>query len=82
MMDHFKVDVVCHGKTPVCFDVDECDPYLEPKNRNKFCIIDSDNSLTTEALVQRIINNRLSFEERNRKKEAKELKIWESQTRS
>lgn len=82
MLDHFKVDVVCHGNTPVSFDVDECDPYYEPKNRNKFKVIDSGNELTTEALVQRIIVNRLSFEERNRKKEAKEIKILQSQTRS
>ena len=82
MMDHFKVDTVCHGTTPVSTDVDECDPYWEPKNRNKFKIIDSNNGLTTEALVQRIIANRLSFEERNRKKEAKEIKIFQSQARS
>ncbi len=26
-MDHFKVDVVCHGNTPVMDDVDGTDPY-------------------------------------------------------
>ena len=27
LMDHFKVDVVCHGATPVMEDVDGTDPY-------------------------------------------------------
>ncbi len=27
LMDHFKVDVVCHGNTPVMDDVDGTDPY-------------------------------------------------------
>ena len=76
MMDHFKVDLVCHGGTHVADDVDSSDPYAEPKRRNKFKLIDSGNSMTTEQLVQRIISNRLSFEERNKKKEQKEADIW------
>ncbi len=78
MMDHFKVTIVCHGATPVANDIDESDPYAEPKRRNKFKLIDSGNSMTTEALVQRIITNRLSFEERNKKKEEKEAGIWKA----
>ena len=27
LMDHFSVDVVCHGKTPICADEDGLDPY-------------------------------------------------------
>ena len=27
LMDHFKVDVVVHGKTPVASDIDGTDPY-------------------------------------------------------
>lgn len=27
LMDHFKVDVVCHGQTPISHDVDNEDPY-------------------------------------------------------
>jgi len=76
MMDHFKVDLVCHGATHVAQDVDSSDPYAEPKRRNKFKLIDSGSSMTTEKLVQRIISNRLSFEERNKKKEQKEVEIW------
>ena len=27
MLEHFKIDVVCHGKTPVMADLDGRDPY-------------------------------------------------------
>lgn len=80
MMDHFKVDLVVHGATPVATDVDgeDADPYEEPKRRNKFMLLDSGNTMTTELLVQRIISNRLSFVERNQKKEAKEANLWKA----
>ena len=40
--------------------------------------LDSGNSLTTEMLVQRILNKRLEYQERNRKKEKKELAAFEA----
>ncbi|XP_041362337.1 ethanolamine-phosphate cytidylyltransferase-like isoform X2 [Gigantopelta aegis] len=78
LMDHFKVDVVCHGKTPIMPDVDEIDPYFEPKRRSKFMVIDSGNDLTTQMIIERIIKHRLEYEERNRKKELKEKKIMDA----
>jgi len=32
LMEHFKVDLVCHGTTPVMPDVDGKDPYTYPKS--------------------------------------------------
>jgi len=77
LMDHFKVDVVCHGETKIC-DLDDNDPYDEPKRQGKFKLIDSENSLTTEMLVQRILKRRLEYEERNKKKEKKEKAAFEA----
>ena len=77
VMDHFKVDVVCHGKTPVAPDVNGEDPYYEPKQLGKFVTVDSGNSLTTDKLVQRILSRRMEFEERNARKEKKELAAYE-----
>ncbi|KAL3877222.1 hypothetical protein ACJMK2_034959 [Sinanodonta woodiana] len=77
LMDHFKVDLVCHGLTPVMPDVDGSDPYAEPKSRGKFKIIDSETDLTTQMVIDRIISNRLEFEKRNKAKTEKELKIIE-----
>jgi len=58
LMNHFNVDVVCHGKTPVKMDVNGEDPYAVPKAMNKFITVDSENNMTTEKIVERIINNR------------------------
>ena len=54
-----QIDVVCHGTTPVANDIDGRDPYEEPKKRGIFVVVDSENALTTEKLVQRIVSRRL-----------------------
>lgn len=81
-MDHFNVDIVCHGKTASSPDIDGSDPYDEPKKQGKFKQIDSGNSLTTEMLVQRILARRLEYEERNQKKEEKEKAAFEAHMKS
>ncbi|XP_039715218.1 ethanolamine-phosphate cytidylyltransferase isoform X1 [Pteropus medius] len=78
LLDHFKVELVCHGKTEIIPDKDGSDPYQEPKRRGIFCHVDSRNDLTTDLIVQRIIKNRLAYEARNQKKEAKELAFLEA----
>ncbi|KAL2100660.1 hypothetical protein ACEWY4_002421 [Coilia grayii] len=75
LLDHFKVDLVCHGKTDVLPDRDGTDPYAVPKRKGIFRTVDSGNGLTTDDIVQRIIKNRLQFEARNQKKEAKEMAV-------
>lgn len=78
LMEHFRVHVVCHGKTPIMQDVDGSDPYAEPKCIGKFKILDSKNKLTTHDLVQRIIRNRLQYEMRNYEKERKEMAVYDA----
>ncbi|XP_022245772.1 ethanolamine-phosphate cytidylyltransferase-like isoform X2 [Limulus polyphemus] len=78
LMDHFRVGLVCHGKTPIMPDVDGSDPYTEPKSRGKFKSLHSGSDLTTQKVVERIINHRLDFEARNKKKEKKELAAYEA----
>ncbi|XP_036853354.2 ethanolamine-phosphate cytidylyltransferase isoform X1 [Manis javanica] len=78
LLDHFKVDLVCHGKTEIVPDKDGSDPYQEPRRRGIFCQVDSGSDLTTDLIVQRIIKNRLEYEARNQKKEAKELAFLEA----
>jgi len=78
MMEHFHVNVVLHGQTPVLPDLDGRDPYAEPKKRGKFQIIDSKNDMTTAKIVERIIEHRLDFENRNAKKEQKEKAAYEA----
>lgn len=78
LIDHFKVDLVCHGRTDVVPDKDGSDPYAEPKRRGIFQTVDSGNNLTTDDIVKRIIKNRLEYEARNQKKEAKELAVLQA----
>ncbi|KAJ8953984.1 hypothetical protein NQ314_007177 [Rhamnusium bicolor] len=78
LMEHFKVDVVVHGKTPVMEDENGQDPFKYPKEKGKFIIVESGNDMTTEKIVERIIRNRLDFEARNSKKEKKEIELIEA----
>ena len=77
----FQIDVVCHGDTPVSPDEDGSDPYAEPKSQGKFRVVASGNALTTEKLVQRIVARRLDYEDRNAKKEAKEIAAYQALVR-
>jgi ethanolamine-phosphate cytidylyltransferase len=44
----------------------------------KFVMIDSGSKMTTEQIVERIIKNRLEYEERNLKKEKKEKAVFDA----
>lgn len=73
LIDHFKVDIVIHGNSPIRADEDGKNPYRVPMNLGKFKQIDSGNKFTTWNLIERIIENRKVYLDRNRKKEEKEL---------
>ena len=78
LLDQFKVDYFCHGMTPISPDADGNDPYAVPKARGMFTVIDSVSRLTSGKIIQNIIMNRLTYEDRNKKKEEKEYKVWEA----
>ncbi|XP_044528106.1 ethanolamine-phosphate cytidylyltransferase isoform X4 [Gracilinanus agilis] len=63
---------------PYAVTADLLDHFKEPKRRGIFHQIDSGNDLTTDLIVQRIIKNRLEYEARNQKKEARELAALEA----
>jgi len=58
-------------------DEDGSDPYEHPKKLGIFKTVESNNSLTTADIVQRIIRHKLEYETRNKKKETKELAVLE-----
>eukprot|EP00041_Stephanoeca_diplocostata_P011936 m.198293 g.198293 ORF g.198293 m.198293 type:complete len:383 (+) comp18740_c0_seq12:231-1379(+) len=78
LIQHFKVDVVAHGGTEVD-DLDGRNPYQAAIDANIFQKIDSGSDLTAQVIIQRIIENRLRFELRNKKKNEKELRIQAAQ---
>uniref|UniRef100_A0A1A9W0P7 ethanolamine-phosphate cytidylyltransferase n=1 Tax=Glossina brevipalpis TaxID=37001 RepID=A0A1A9W0P7_9MUSC len=82
LLDHFKVDVVCHGQTQITLEDGKIDPYALPKTRGIFTLIDSGNSMTTERIVERIISHRLEYEQRNKVKEKKEMEAYEALQRA
>jgi ethanolamine-phosphate cytidylyltransferase len=41
LMEHFKVDVVCHGQTVIALEACQQDPYSVPKTMGKFVLLDS-----------------------------------------
>lgn len=72
LLEQFKVDIVVHGNTNVMMDEDGTDPFSIPRERGIFKAISSGSSITTADIVERIINHRMLYEERNKKKEKKE----------
>ncbi len=75
----YKVSVVAHGPSTPLPDENQEDPYKLPKESGIYREINHDFSfLTYNTIIQRIVANRLAYEERNRKKEAKELAALEA----
>jgi len=76
LLDHLNISVVAHGLTPIKNDpLTNMDPYEEPKRRGIYQEINSGSDLTTEKVIARIVARRSDYEERNRRKEEKELAI-------
>ncbi|PAA62558.1 hypothetical protein BOX15_Mlig001077g2 [Macrostomum lignano] len=79
LMKHLKVDYVIHGvRTPVKPCPDGSDPYSEAKRLGLYREVDSGNDMTAYSVIERIIKNRVKFEERNKSKEQKELDRMQS----
>ncbi|KAJ3293809.1 Ethanolamine-phosphate cytidylyltransferase [Borealophlyctis nickersoniae] len=68
----YNVSLVVHGNTTYDLDMDRTDPYLLPKQLGIFRQIESPRAdLTTDTIVNRIIEHRRVYEERNRRKAEK-----------
>jgi len=77
MIDQMKIDVVVHGDDPVILGPDGIDPYELPKKTGIYKEVKSTPQMTTTDIINRIVSNRLKYEERNKKKEAKEVRYIE-----
>ncbi|KAJ3142582.1 Ethanolamine-phosphate cytidylyltransferase [Irineochytrium annulatum] len=70
----FKVSLVVHGTTECEPDVDGRDPYALPKELRIYQEMPSPRGdVTTEAIIDRIIQNRKLYEARNKRKQEKAL---------
>uniref|UniRef100_A0A914I7W8 ethanolamine-phosphate cytidylyltransferase n=1 Tax=Globodera rostochiensis TaxID=31243 RepID=A0A914I7W8_GLORO len=74
LIDRFSINFVAQGiRTEHHTAIEGKDCYEVPKRLGIFKTVDSGNGLTTERIIERIIENRLEFEQRNRTKERKEI---------
>ncbi|KAH9388022.1 hypothetical protein TYRP_009226 [Tyrophagus putrescentiae] len=79
LLDHFKVDMVLHGKTSIIADAQGEFPYKVPRELGKFKVIDSGCVMGTRTIVDRIIQNAMQFTLRNINKEKKEIELLKQQ---
>lgn len=70
-----NIQVVVHGKDPVSLCEDGTHPYEVPQRQGIYRCIDSESTLTTTVIIDRIKEHRRIYEERNQRKEAKELAV-------
>jgi ethanolamine-phosphate cytidylyltransferase len=73
MLKTLNVSLVVSGTTNEGTVMEGVDPYAVAKRLGIYRQLNSPSSLTTKEIVARILANRIRYEERNRKKEAKEL---------
>jgi ethanolamine-phosphate cytidylyltransferase len=73
LINQLRISVVCHGMQPTASCSDGTDPYAAAKKLGIYQNVDSGCEIQTGNIIDRILKNRLAYEERNRKKEAKEV---------
>ena len=73
LIKSMNISLVIRGTVHDGTDVEGANQYAVPKRLGIYKEFPSPNPLTTSDIVERIVKNRLRYEERNRKKEAKEL---------
>jgi ethanolamine-phosphate cytidylyltransferase len=77
LIKHFNVSCVIHGET----DFEE-ERYSVPIQKGIFLKIDSGSSLTTDDIVDRVVNNKELYEKGNAAKERKEVEMINAMTDS
>eukprot|EP01111_Echinosteliopsis_oligospora_P006640 TRINITY_DN2091_c0_g1_i1.p1 TRINITY_DN2091_c0_g1~~TRINITY_DN2091_c0_g1_i1.p1 ORF type:complete len:368 (-),score=75.42 TRINITY_DN2091_c0_g1_i1:85-1188(-) len=77
MIEQFKINVVVHGDDPAPRGPNGEDAYAVPKEMGIYKEVKSYKGMTTQSIINRIIENRLKYENRNKKKQDKEVKYIE-----
>eukprot|EP01132_Coremiostelium_polycephalum_P007831 gene7831-9645_t len=79
MIESLHINVVVHGDDQVIRGPDGLDPYKIPKEMGVYHEVKHTPGLTATEIVNRIIENRLHFEARNKKKQQKEIDFIQQQ---
>ncbi|CAI2307672.1 unnamed protein product [Caenorhabditis sp. 36 PRJEB53466] len=78
ILDQFNVQAVVNGfrdRDSSLVQSPPSDPFAEAKRRGIYHEVDSGSDMTTDLIIERIINHRLEYETRNKKKEKKEADV-------
>jgi len=81
MIKQLRINLVIHGDDPVLL-VDGKDPYEVPRKLKIYKEVHATPGFHTSDIVQRIVDSRLKYEARNKKKEAKEVQYLEEHKQS
>ncbi|KAE9550053.1 hypothetical protein FO519_006732 [Halicephalobus sp. NKZ332] len=79
LIERFRINIVIQGtRIEHHQTIADVDPYVIPKKMGIYKTIDSKNDMTTEKIIERIIDHRREFESRNEKKEKKEIAAFKA----
>jgi ethanolamine-phosphate cytidylyltransferase len=79
LVDRFHIQIVAQGtRISHHSTIDDIDPYVVAKEMGIYQSVDSGNDMTTDKIIERIIDHRRIYETRNRKKEKKEVAAFEA----
>uniref|UniRef100_A0A915DYL8 ethanolamine-phosphate cytidylyltransferase n=1 Tax=Ditylenchus dipsaci TaxID=166011 RepID=A0A915DYL8_9BILA len=79
LVDRFRIDVVVQGcHTDHHSTIDDVDCYELAKELGIYRTVDSGNDMTTEKIIERIIDHKREFETRNRNKAKKEIASYKA----
>lgn len=79
LIDRFRIQVVAQGtRTEHHSTIDDIDCYELAKKLGIYRTVDSGNDMTTEKIIERIIDHKREYELRNRAKEKKEIASYKA----
>ncbi|XP_044269919.1 ethanolamine-phosphate cytidylyltransferase-like [Tribolium madens] len=73
LINNFKIDLVVSGRVP--FGDGGDDPFNYPKQLGIFVQVNSESDVTTETIIERIRRNKFLYNERNERKEQREIDL-------
>ncbi|CEF71025.1 Ethanolamine-phosphate cytidylyltransferase [Strongyloides ratti] len=79
LIKNFNVSIVADGsRVPHHNTLDDVDIYKIPKEMGIYELIDSENDMTTDMIIKRVVENEKAFKKRNNEKEQKEIAAFEA----
>lgn len=79
LIKNFNISIVADGsRVQHHHTLDDVDIYKVPKEMGIYELIDSENDMTTDMIIKRVIENEKAFKKRNNEKEQKEIAAFKA----